>query len=857
MSEQHEPTDRLPRPLRLLLGATGLGVSDRRLMEAAAGKVMLITGASSGVGRATARRLGSAGATVLLVARRDELLQEVRDEIAAAGGSAFVHPCDMGDPDRAGSLAADVLAQHGRVDVVVSNAGVSIRRWISQSYDRFDDVERTIKVNYLGPVRLLLGLLPSMRERGSGHIVNVSTLGVDYPPLRWSAYIASKAAFETWLGGVAPEVRADGVTTTSIRLQLVRSPMLGPFRMWNYLPGMSTEEAAGIVARAVVARPRVIAPFWARIGGPINQLFQGPVELALARHARNANRDSRERDAGPRRPSVTARSAQLASEAVGAMTTIAASGALRPVRPDRLARVALAQRRFGGTAAFAAAAGAELYGDRPAAIDELGTLTFAELDAHTRSLAGALYRHFDLVAGRRVAIMCRNHRGFVYAQVSAARLGCDLVPLNTDFAGPQLREVLAREGVTAAIYDQEFEHVFDAAEFDGTRVIAWQEEDPGRPTLEALISVGAEEAPPPPSPGRTIMMTSGTTGTPKGAVRTVRASSLLPLALSGFLELARFKPTPRSGGPIVVCPPLFHLYGQIGLFAGFGLGSPIMIRRRFDPPATLEQIDRHRAEVLLAVPTMLKRIMDLPQSTRDHYDTSSLRMIVSGAAPLPPELALAVMDQFGPILYNGYASTEVGPGTLATPSDLRRAPGTVGKPAPGVKIRILDEAGLELPRGETGRIFVSNPMLFEGYTGGGSKEVIDGLMATGDVGHFDPEGRLFIDGRDDDMILSGGENVFPQEVEELLTAHDAVADAAVFGVPDPDFGQRLAAAVVLKQDRSASTEEIQGYVRERLARHKVPREIEFVQELPRTSTGKLRRRKLGAQEERSPSSERR
>ncbi len=856
MSDQHEPRDRLPRPLRLLLGATGPGVSESRLREAVAGKVILITGASSGVGRATARRLGAAGATVLLVARRVELLEEVRDEVAAAGGSAFIHPCDLGDPDRAGELAADVLSQHGRVDVVVSNAGVSIRRWISQSYDRFDDVERTINVNYLGPVRLLLGLLPAMRERGAGHIVNVATVGVDYPPLRWSAYIASKAAFETWLGGVAPEVRADGVTTTSIRLQLVRSPMLGPFRMWNYLPGMSTEEAAAIVARGVVARPRVIAPFWSRVGGPFNQLLQGPVELALARHASTANRDSRQRDARPHRPSVAARSTQLASEAVGALTTIAASGALRPVRPDRLARVALAQRRFGGTAAFAAAVGAELHGDRPAVIDELGTLTFSELDAQTRSLAGALHEHFDLVAGRRVAIMCRNHRGFVYAQVAAARLGCDLVPLNTDFAGPQLQEVLAREGVTAAIYDQEFEPVFDAAEFDGTRVIAWHEEDPGRPTLEALISLGTDTAPAPPTAGRTIMMTSGTTGTPKGAVRTVRASALLPLALSGFLELARFKPTPRSGGPIVVCPPLFHLYGQIGLFAGFGLGSSIVIRRRFDPQTTLEQIDRHRAEVLLAVPTMLKRIMDLPRSTRDNYDTSSLRMIVSGAAPLPPELALAVMDQFGDILYNGYASTEVGPGTLATPSDLRRAPGTVGKPAPGVKIRILDEEGLELPPGETGRIFVGNPMLFEGYTGGGSKEVINGLMATGDVGHFDPEGRLFIDGRDDDMILSGGENVFPQEVEELLTTHNAVADAAVFGVPDPDFGQRLAASVVLKPGHSASAEELQAYVRERLARHKVPREIEFVDELPRTSTGKLRRRKLGAQEERAPSGER-
>jgi fatty-acyl-CoA synthase len=401
--------------------------------------------------------------------------------------------------------------------------------------------------------------------------------------------------------------------------------------------------------------------------------------------------------------------------------------------------------------------------------------------------------------------------------------------------------------VTAAIYDEEFEAVFDAARFDGTRIIAWHDADVRRPTLDALISVGADTAPPPPSPGRTIMMTSGTTGTPKGAVRSVRASALLPLALSGFLELARFKPTPRSGAPIVVCPPLFHLYGQIGLFAGFGLGSPIVIRRRFDPEATLELIERTRAEVLLAVPTMLKRIMDLPESRRSRYDTSSLRMIVSGAAPLPPELAVAVMDQFGDVLYNGYASTEVGPGTLATPRDLRQAPGTVGKPAPGVKIRILDEEGLDLPGGQTGRIFVGNPMLFEGYTGGGSKEVIDGLMATGDVGHLDPEGRLFIDGRDDDMILSGGENVFPQEVEELLTSHDAVADAAVFGVPDPEFGQRLTAAVVLKPGRSITAEELQAYVRERLARHKVPREIEFVDELPRTSTGKLRRRHLAPQ----------
>jgi acyl-CoA synthetase (AMP-forming)/AMP-acid ligase II len=244
---------------------------------------------------------------------------------------------------------------------------------------------------------------------------------------------------------------------------------------------------------------------------------------------------------------------------------------------------------------------------------------------------------------------------------------------------------------------------------------------------------------------------------------------------------------------------------------------------------------------------MYKRIMDLPVQTRRKYDTSSLRAAFTGAAPLPPELATAIMDEWGDILYNGYASTEVGSGTIATPADLRAAPGTVGRPMAGVKIKILDDEGLELPQGQTGRIFVGGPLQFDGYTGGGTKQVIDGLMSSGDVGHFDAAGRLFIDGRDDDMILSGGENVFPQEVEELLLGHDAVADAAVFGVPDPDFGQRLAAMVVLKPGASATEGELRDYVKAHLARYKVPREIAFVEQLPRTSTGKIQRRKLAAQ----------
>ncbi len=541
---------------------------------------------------------------------------------------------------------------------------------------------------------------------------------------------------------------------------------------------------------------------------------------------------------------TVAKPAQIAGEALSGLVTIGTMGVVRPVRPDRLGRVLLAQRRFGASPAFSAAAGAELHASRPAVIDETGTLSFRELDRRARALASSLRSHLNLAEGKRVAIMCRNHRGFVEAAVAASRLGCDLVPLNTEFAAPQLADVLAREEVSAVFHDQEFDRLLAESGFAGPRVVGWHDEPTERPTIESLIAVGIDDAPPPRQSGRTILLTSGTTGTPKGAHRNVRASALIPLALAGLLDLGRIRRGPRSGEPLVLAPPLFHLYGMIGMMAGFGLGSAIVIRRRFDPEAVLADIERHRAGVLLAVPTMLKRIMDLPDATRARFDHGSLRMAVSGAAPLAPELATSFMDEFGDILYNGYASTEVGACTLATPADLRAAPGTVGKPAAGVRIKILDEAARELPVGQSGRIFVGSPLLFDGYSGGGGKEMIDGMMSTGDVGHFDEHRRLFVDGRDDDMILSGGENVFPQEVEELLLSHDAVADVAVHGVPDPDFGQRLAAYVVLREGAEPSEEELKSFVKGQLARHKVPREIRFVSELPRTATGKLQRRRL-------------
>jgi acyl-coenzyme A synthetase/AMP-(fatty) acid ligase len=241
---------------------------------------------------------------------------------------------------------------------------------------------------------------------------------------------------------------------------------------------------------------------------------------------------------------------------------------------------------------------------------------------------------------------------------------------------------------------------------------------------------------------------------------------------------------------------------------------------------------------------MMQRIMELPESVRAKYDLSSLKVVAASGSALPGDLALEWMDAWGDTLYNLYGSTEVAWASIATPADMRAAPGTAGRPPRGTIVKLYDEAGAEVETGQTGRIFVGNEMLFEGYTGGGSKDVIGGLMATGDVGRFDADGRLFVEGRDDEMIVSGGENVFPKEIEDTLSRHPAVADAAAIGIEDKDFGQRLKAFVVLEKGSEASEDDLKEHVKRNLARYKVPREIVFLDELPRNATGKVLKREL-------------
>ena len=435
--------------------------------------------------------------------------------------------------------------------------------------------------------------------------------------------------------------------------------------------------------------------------------------------------------------------------------------------------------------------------------------------------------------------MCRNHRGFVLASLAASRLGADLVLLNTDFSAPQLAQTLTSYELGAVVHDEEFADRFLAGSGDTPRVLAFSERPSvGAVTLEAL----AARAPGTASTrhaGRIVLLTSGTTGAPKGAPR-----SPSPIALAGVGISALERMRLRADEPMLVATPFFHGFGLFGLGAALALGSTLVCDPRFDAARTLTLIERHRVSTVFAVPVMLKRLLEVPEMVRSSHDLSSLRIVLSGGAPLSPDLAGEFMDAFGDVLFNGYGSTEVGVGTLATPADLRAAPGTVGRPSRGITVRILGADDRQLPAGETGRVFVGSRLLFDGYTGGGSKDTVGAEMSTGDLGHLDDHGRLFIDGREDDMIVSGGENVFPGEVEETLARHGDVADVAVIGVDDEEFGQRLAAYVVPAPGATPSEDELKAHIKSQLARYKVPREIYFLEELPRNPTGKLLRSQL-------------
>ncbi|MDX2967778.1 AMP-binding protein [Kribbella solani] len=499
------------------------------------------------------------------------------------------------------------------------------------------------------------------------------------------------------------------------------------------------------------------------------------------------------------------------------------SGVWRSAGPAQLVRIERALRTYGQSMATLGAVAAIRYPDRPAVISGPDQITYAELDHRCERIAAGLHAEYGIGAGSKVAILCRNHRAFIEATLAASRLGADVLFVNTELSQRQLHTTLQHHHPNLLIRDPEF--------IPPANISSVTSE------LDQLARSSAPSAPVSGRVGRITLLTSGTTGVPKGAPRATSAIGLAGLTGSALQRFGL-----RAGEPTVICPPLFHGLGLLTSMLALFLGSPLVLRPRFDAATLLADIQTTRAGAVVAVPVMLRRLLDLGPAATAEYDLRSLRAVISGASRLDVPLAADFIDRFGPVLCDAYGSSEIGIAAIATSADLIAAPGTVGRPCLGSSIRILDDQDQPVPPGTTGRIFAGGGLVFGGYSDGSSRTTVDGRMSTSDRGHLDNAGRLFIDGREDDMIVSGGENVYPVEVEHCLATHPAVAEAVVVGVPDEEFGQRLVAYVVLHEP--ATEADLIAYAKANLARYQTPRRVVIVDDLPRNATGKVLRGRL-------------
>ena len=458
--------------------------------------------------------------------------------------------------------------------------------------------------------------------------------------------------------------------------------------------------------------------------------------------------------------------------------------------PRTALALAIGAAREGGNPAALLRARAWLHGDQLAVADDARRLTYAELARDVRRLAAGLARDHGVRAGVRVAFLCRDSVAMAVALFAAARLGADVVLLNPDWRPAQVAALAERQPIDLLVHDEALTDLTVAS--------------------VRLTDLAPSDDPLPRARGGGIaVLTGGTTGQAKIARRrpSPLAFARLFADLVGQLDLGRH----RVG---LIATPLHHGFGLAALFTGLALGQSLHLRRRFDAGEAATLIARERVDVVTLVPTMLQRLHDADALT-------GLACIICGGAPLAPELATAVLDRCGPTLHNLYGTSEAGVSTLATPSSLRAAPASVGRPLAGASVRI----------GEDGRVLVRNPVSVDG-----------GWSDTGDLGHVDSDGRLHLRGRADDMIVSGGENVYPADVEAALRQHPAVREVAVVGVDDARFGQRLVAFVVA----TVSAEALTAWLATRVARHQRPRAIHLVDTLPLTGVGKIDTRRLRA-----------
>ena len=530
-----------------------------------------------------------------------------------------------------------------------------------------------------------------------------------------------------------------------------------------------------------------------------------------------------------------------------ALDVVRKTGVMGAFRPQGVLPFALAARHTKVGPHVAIMWHAQMNPDKECVIDGDRRFTWRAFDQEVNKLGHALAARGG--AGGRVACMLGNGAEYLIAQQALARIGGTAVQIGYRSKPAEIAFILGnaepQAAVVGAVYLPAFTEAMAIAK-QQPRVIVVGATDGAGPGERWEDATAREDGDRPPqavgaSGGGVIVYTSGTTGKPKGAARNWKQTGLDAVA-----DLMVQVGMHHDDRHLVACP-LYHSAAPAFVAMMMSLGATCVLLQHFEPEAVLEVIAKERITSTMMVPTMLHRLAGLPDDVRRRHDTSTLRWVMSGAAPLPTETARQFQDRFGPLVWNFYGSTETGTVTLAGPRDHLTRPGTVGRALRGNQIRLLDDAGHDLPVGQIGELYVQNSMLMAGYhknQDATTRSFKDGYFSVGDLARVDDDGFYYMESRKHDMVISGGVNIYPREIEDHLHTHPAIADVAVVGVPDPEWGETLRAFVVLRPGHALTAAEVSDYCRTHLADYKRPRQVVFLAELPRNPTGKILKREL-------------
>jgi fatty-acyl-CoA synthase len=471
--------------------------------------------------------------------------------------------------------------------------------------------------------------------------------------------------------------------------------------------------------------------------------------------------------------------------------------------------------------------------------------TYASLNTRACQLANAFARA-GVGSGDRVLVVLPNCAEFVEVWAACAKLRAAAVPVSYRLTSPEIAYILSDASPKVIVYDQTLRAVVHGA-ITGAAPALFEVGGADAPAPVIVYEFALATAPSNEPPAGTrdpelILYTSGTTGRPKGAVREMKGSAILQL-----MGLLRLMPL-RAGDVHLIAGPLYHALPGGFATVNLGLGATLVLLRKFDPEAFLAAIARYRVTTATAVPTMLRALCDLPFEISARYDLTSLRVVIAGGAALEHSLVRDFAARYGSqLLYNLYGATELGWVTIAGPGELLDKPNTIGRAVPGIEILLRADDGRALGVGEVGELYVRSELLVRGYHGNDEatqKSRFGDAFSVGDLAMRDADGCYFLSGRKVDMVVSGGVNVYPAEIEAALSTHDDVLEAAVIGVPDPQWGEALRAFVVLRNGSTQDSDALVAFLRARLAGYKIPRQWRFMGALPRNPTGKIMKRAL-------------